>query len=222
MTLRFYWQVWSILSNIRIILLGRKLIFDDFFFSCISRITVFWGKPANLPALKKTPLQRCTYCTMCSAPPSVEGGGGGGGGGLVWAVPMVLHWWAGAGWSRAGWKQLCTPGAITPPSTATCLSALPFPKREAGLLRGCLERPSLAGTAWASLRWVRRSASSWGNMRRSWLVHLIDQLTVFQQWYKSPPIFMSFSELNTKEILTSLQCWESCVLPNSYIYSLQG
>lgn len=82
-----------------------------FFFPCISHITVFWGKPANLPALKKTPLQRCTYCTLCSAPSPVEGGGG-----LVCSGELVLPEAGLVGSSCAPLGQ-----SLHPPQRAACL-----------------------------------------------------------------------------------------------------
>lgn len=207
MTLRFHWQVWSILSNVRIILLGRKLIFYDLLFMCklhycfMREACQFASFEQNTSA-EMYPL----HYILCS----VTGGRGYVGKDRCGLCPRchAAHVTSLPAWSQADRQQLCTPGAISPArhghlSWRPAPSAPFFLKHEAGLRWGCSESPPLAKAAWASPWWVWSSASSRGNERRSWLVHLIDWLMIFQHGYKSSLISVSFSWLNTKEIPTS-------------------
>lgn len=112
------------------------------FFSCISCITVLWGKPVNLPALKRTPLQRCTHCTIYPAPSPVEEGILG----RLCPQCCTARGTSLPAWSHADWQQLCTPGAIPLARQGDLLCrpaplAPSFPKREAGLAWGCSGSP---------------------------------------------------------------------------------
>lgn len=179
--------------------LGENWIFM-IFFSCISCITVLWGKPVNLPALNKTPLQRCTHCTIYSAPsPAEEGMLGRIRMGCAHGVCCLRNLTASLepGWSTAALNPWGNPSARH--SDLSWSPALSFPQREPGLAQEC----SLTEAAWASPRGVWSSASSQVNESRPWLVHLIDWLMIFQPGYKSPLTSVSFSEVSTKEILTS-------------------
>lgn len=186
--------------------LGENWIFMIFFL-CISCITVLWGKPVNLPALNKTPLQRCTRCTVYSAPSPVEEGMSGGSARAVLTVCAVCTTSLLA-WSQADRQQLPAPGA-TPrhfmerPFMDPCSVTLSFLQPKPGLAQGC----SLIKAVWASPPGVW-SSSAWSqvNERRPWLLHLIDWLMIFQPGHKSWLPSVSFSELSTKEMLTSPPC----------------
>lgn len=185
--------------------LGENWIFM-IFFSCISCITVLWGKPVNLPALNKTPLQRCTHCTTYSAPSPVEEGMSGRiRMGCSHGVCCLHNLTASLepGWETAAPNPWGNPSARQSHlSWSPALLALSFPQREPGLAQGCC----LTKAAWASPRGIWGSASPQVNERRPWLVHLIDWLMIFPPGYKSPLTFVSFFELSTKEIPTSPPC----------------
>lgn len=113
MTLRFYWQVWSILSTVRIFLLGRKLIFDDLFFMykphyCFMREACQFACFEQNTSAEMYPL----HYILCS----ITGGRGYVGKDRRGLCPQcrAASVTSLPAWNQADRQQLCTPGAIPP------------------------------------------------------------------------------------------------------------